>query len=76
MSVVIQCVCGLYVSWVRVWVVVTEYGWGGSLVPRVRGVVGVVYRIVVVYVGVVLGPDRLVRELVLVGGIVVRVGRM
>ena len=53
----------------RVWL-------GGSLVPRVRVVVGVVYRIVGGCVGVVLGPDRLVRELVLVVGISVRVGRM
>ena len=28
-----------------------------------------------VCIGVVLGPDRLVRELVLVGGVVFRVGR-
>ena len=53
----------------RVWL-------GGSLVPRVRGVVGVVYRIVGVCVGVVLGPDRLVRGLVLMVGISVQVGRL
>ena len=49
---------------------------GLSLVPRVRGVVGVVYRIGVVCVDVVSSPDELVRELVLMRGIVVRVGRV
>ena len=42
----------------------------------VRGVVGVLCRIGVVCVGVVSGPDVLVRELVLVGGVVLRVGRV
>jgi len=48
----------------------------GLLVPMVRGVVGVLCRIGVVCVGVVSGPDVLVRELVFVGGVVLRVGRV
>ena len=48
----------------------------GLLVPTVRGVVGVLYRIGVVCVGVVSGPDVLVRELVLVGGVVLRARRV
>ena len=54
----------------RVWL-------GGSLVPRVRGVVvEVIYQIGVVCVVVCSGPGESVRELVLMGEVVVRVGRV
>ena len=49
---------------------------GLSLVPRVRGVVEVIYRIGVVCVVVYSGPGESVRELVLMGEVVVRVGRV
>ena len=67
----VVCVLGLGVDYDdRVWLE------GLSLVPRVRGVVEVIYQIGVVCVVVCSGPGESVRELVLMGEVVVRVGRV